>query len=142
MIARNFVLLAGLCASVALAACATETYPNNGQHWQRVSTSDPLLQQGLKADQMLKRDIGRCVTELKELESLGVVEDAVKTDLQGRVLDPDELKYKETLPDAKDPLIPTDRTFRNFDSCMLAKGWERMMHPPRSVYPPRRVSNP
>ena len=82
--------LLSLGSLAILAACASQPKDVAGQFWQRVSVSDAIYQQGPKAQQMLNRDISRCVFELRELERLGSVKDAIPTDLSGRVLDPDQ----------------------------------------------------
>lgn len=123
MIFRNLIALLGL--TLTLAAC--DTYRYGPQYWQRFSASEAVYQQGPKADQMLDRDIGRCVIELKELESLGLVKEPLMMDRDGRVLDPDEIKKEEKkLPKPHANISVTEYNFRDFPSCMKAKGWERV----------------
>src|SRR5688572_10752918 len=88
MISRKSLLLVpGL---FLISACQAIQY-DEGQHWQRANPSEQIYQQGPKADQMLDRDIGRCVFELEELRDLGVVHDPIITDPKGRVVETDEL---------------------------------------------------
>lgn len=138
MISRNsLILVSGLAL---LGACAPINY-DDGQYWQRSNPSESLYQQGPKAEQMLDRDIGRCVFELKELRDLGGVHDPIVTDPKGRVLETDELPPKhpnlKNVPKYDISHPPTDRTFHTFDECMQTKGWERVMHLPHAVRPPQ-----
>ncbi len=126
--------MTGAVALTTLAAACTWDDPHEGQYWQRVSTSESVYQQGPKADQILDRDIGRCVVALQELEQLGTVKDPIKTDRQGRVLDPDEQS-----PPKAFVKFQTDRNYRDFDGCMKSKGWERVMHMPHPIKAPHDV---
>lgn len=124
MIFRNCLVFSA--ALLLLGACASNTDENDTQYWQRVSTSESVYQQGPKAQQMLDRDIGRCVVALRELEDLGLVKEPIHVDRQGRVLNPDEEKVEKWNMTKKETGIPTPDTFRDFPGCMKAKGWERV----------------
>jgi hypothetical protein len=131
-------------ATIALAACAPASNINPPQYWQRLSASESTLQQGPKAQQMLDRDIGRCVVELHELESLGAIKDPIPTDTRGRVLGPDEIPEKDywTLPQRESALTPTEDTFDDFIGCMQAKGWERVYKSGTSLMRTRAMQVP
>ena len=121
---------------LALGACSDGPRANikNGQYWQRVSASEAAWQQGPKVQQMLNRDIGRCVTELRELENIGAVKDAIPTDAHGRVLDPDELAlYDWDTPERDGHLMAEHSNYHDFETCMLDKGWERVKYVPFDV---------
>jgi hypothetical protein len=130
----SFVAAASI---LALAACGTPVNKNvefGGQYWQRVSVSESIYQQGPKAQQMLNRDIARCVTELRELERLGQVKNAIPTDMTGRVLDPDDKELEDwDTPERDQHLFAEQGDYHDFESCMLAKGWERVLHVPYDV---------
>jgi hypothetical protein len=132
---KSLLLVPGL---LLVTGCQSLQY-DSGQYWQRVSPSEQVYQQGPKADQMLDRDIGRCNTEVKELKSLGVVNDPILTDPKGRVLETDELPKKhpnyKNVPKYDITAPPNDRTFHTFDECMYTKGWERVMKLPHKVKP-------
>jgi hypothetical protein len=134
MISRNSLFLAGACAIVALAGCASGPDIDHGQYWQRINPSESIYQQGPKAQQMLNKDIGRCVVELRELEDLGSIKDAIPTDARGRVLDPDEKKLADWDTPEHDGALFTEHTnYHDFEGCMKAKGWERIKHVPFDV---------
>lgn len=143
MMSRSTAFL-GLPMILALGACSTSEPA--GQHWQRTSTSQAVYSEGPKADQVLKQDISRCVVELRELEDLGSVKDAVPTDRQGRVLNPDELEdhrraqrlKKEALDEddteeRKRALLAEHKGFTDFEGCMNSKGWTRVKHTPYKI---------
>lgn len=130
------LLLSLAGAGLALTACHADVKPplEDAQFWQRVSVSDAAYQQGPKAQQMLNRDIARCVTELRELERLGMIKNAIPTDGDGRVLNPDELELQDwNTPDRDGFLLMEQGNYFDFHSCMLAKGWERVEHAPYDV---------
>jgi hypothetical protein len=86
---------------------------------------------GPKAQQLLNRDISRCVVELRELERLGTLKGAIPTDAEGRVLDPDQMAIEDQdTPDRDQFLFAEHKDFNDFETCMLSKGWERIMYVP------------
>ena len=78
MIMRSLLAL-GLIFSFATPAFSgvNDRIEQSGQYWQRVHTSSALYLRGPKAQQMLNRNIARCVVELRELERLGAVKNAI-----------------------------------------------------------------
>ena len=133
MFKKHSPLVLGLVSIIAVTACSTGKDVNDigGQFWQRISVSDSIYQQGPKAQQMLNRDISRCVVELRELERLGTVKDAIPTDFQGRVLDPDEKAlYDWDTPERDKHLYAEHSDYADFENCMLDKGWQRIEHVP------------
>ncbi len=105
-----------------------------GQFWQRVSVSESIYQQGPKAQQMLNRDISRCVVELRELERLGTLKDAIPTDLAGKTLNPDELALRDyDMPEREKHLFAEHSDYTDFEGCMYERGWERVEHAPYEV---------
>ncbi len=105
-----------------------------GQYWQRSVVSEAIYQQGPKVQQMLNRDIARCVVELRELERLGAVKNAIPTTLKGRVLDPDQRELDNwDEPERDEHLYAEHSDYHDFEGCMLAKGWERTLYVPYDV---------
>jgi hypothetical protein len=137
MALKNSAYALGLTALIGLSACGTPInyeIANGGQYWQRKNVSESVYQQGPKAQQMLNRDIARCVTELRELERLGAVKNAIPTDIKGRVLDPDQKDLADwDTPERDQYLFAEQGDYYDFETCMLAKGWERILHVPYDV---------
>lgn len=136
-------VLFGFPLLLALGACSSPNI-DNGQYWQRTSPSEAIYVEGPKAQQMLNRDISRCVVELRELEGLGSVKDAIPTDRNGKVLDPDEMD-KDRLRDWDTPerdgyLFSEHKNFVDFEGCMYTKGWTRVKHVPYEVATKARKS--
>lgn len=132
--------LLGFSALIALGACTTGPKIDGGQYWQRKSMSEAIYAQGPKAQQMLNRDISHCVVELRELEGLGSIKDAIPTDSHGRVLDPDETKSADEkaledwdTPERDGHLFAEHTDYHDFEGCMLAKSWERIKYVPYDV---------
>ncbi|MEM7651205.1 MAG: hypothetical protein AAF204_03885, partial [Pseudomonadota bacterium] len=112
-----------------------------GQFWQRTSVSEAIYQQGPKAQQILNRDISRCVTELRELERLGTLKNAIPTDFHGRTLDPDDKELADwDSPERNKHLYAEHGDFTDFESCMGEKGWERVEHTPFDVARKGRIN--
>lgn len=116
-----------------LGACESRVI-RSAQYWQRVSASEAAYIQGPKAQQMLHRDIAGCVTELQELERLGTLRNAIPTDVRGRVLGPDKRSLRDwDTPERTGALLAEHGQYHNFETCMLAKGWERVRFVPYDV---------
>ncbi len=127
---RSFLACSAL---VALSACSTVKI-DDGQYWQRASVSEAIWAEGPKAQQMLNRDISRCVVELQELEGLGAIKDAIPTDRNGKLLEPDERDLSDhDTPERDGALLAEHSDYHDFDGCMLAKGWERVKYVPYEV---------
>ena len=142
MSSRKFMslVLTG-AALVTLAACSStptqSQLMNDAQYWQRTSTSEAIFQRGPKAQQMLNRDIARCVTELRELDRLGFL----RTNIPGNntaagAPDPNtpegSLAQWET-PQRDGYMYAEHSDYHDFETCMMAKGWERLEHMPYDV---------
>lgn len=137
MIMRSHLLLFAsvlLISAPAHADSINDRIDALGQYWQRVSTSSSIFLRGPKAQQMLHRDIARCVVELRELERLGVVKDAIPTYADGLVLSEDEMKLAGWDTPARDEQLFAEHSdYHDFEGCMLAKGWERIKYVPYDV---------
>lgn len=107
-------------------------------YWQRAEASSAIYQRGPKAQQMLHRDISRCVTELRELERLGAIRRATpgETAEDGTVPDPNtpegSMAQWDT-PERDGYLRAEHLEYHDFETCMMAKGWERIEHVPYDV---------
>lgn len=139
---RYSFLLMGVTATLALTACATEKTTHEdlrdrGHYWQRSSASSALYLRGPKAQQMLHRDISRCVVEIRELERLGSIRHHLPAETEnGKVKDgktPEgELARYET-PEKDGYLYAEHLDYHDLESCMITKGWERVEHVPYDV---------
>lgn len=129
-------IVLGCAAASSLSACTPGRKIGDieGQFWQRTSMSEAVYAQGPKAQQMLNRDIARCVFEMRELERLGVTKNAIPTDYHGRVLDSDEMAlYDNDSPERDGELFMEHGNYFDFETCMMEKGWERIEHVPFEV---------
>lgn len=130
------IILALSCVSfVGLTACQTTPKIEEAKYWQRNSASSSLYMQGPKAQQLLHQDISRCVSEIKELEKLGEIRRAVPAnynsgnELETRTASQQELDQWDT--PARDGLLYNEHLeYHDFETCMGAKGWERLEHLP------------
>ena len=117
-----------LVSVLVVSACeATPKDPNSFQYWQRSSASSAIYMQGPKAQQMLHRDIARCVSEVKGLERLNNTKDVLIVEKRiGRLLDPDRKKMLGyDTPEYNGYLLSEHKDYQDFDACMAFKGWER-----------------
>lgn len=135
MIMRSFLLLGfALTFSSTAFAGVNDQIETQGQYWQRVHTSSALYVRGPKAQQMLNRDIARCVVELRELERLGAVKDAIPEYAEGLVLSADEAALNGVdFPERDKELFAEHSDYIDFEGCMLAKGWQRIKYVPYDV---------
>lgn len=130
-IKRHAILVSLSAITLASGACTPGKNINDieGQYWQRVHASEAIWLQGPKAQQTLNRNIARCVSELRELERLGAVKNAIPADYRGRVLDPDYKALEEwDTPERDNALFADHSNYQDFEGCMLDKGWERVMY--------------
>ena len=135
MIMRSFLAFA-LIFSFATPAFSgvNQQIEQKGQYWQRVHTSSALYLRGPKAQQMLNRNIARCVVELRELERLGAVRNAIPAYAEGLVLSEDEARLREIdTPERDKELFAEHSDYIDFEGCMLAKGWQRIKYVPFDV---------
>lgn len=120
--------------SVPALADVNDEIEQKGQYWQRVNSSSALYLRGPKAQQMLTRNIAMCVTELKELERLGVVKDPIPAYANEYVLSEDEaILAGYDAPERDKTLFAEHSNYNDFEGCMLAKGWERVKYVPFDV---------
>ncbi len=126
--------LLGFSALLALGACTSGPKIDNGQYWQRTDVSEAIYVEGPKAQQILNRDISHCVVELRELEGLGSIKDAIPTDKSGKILDPDEREVADwDSPERDGSLLSEHSNYHDFDGCMRFNGWERIKYVPYKV---------
>jgi len=133
----RFLLVLGLISSITpttASAGVNDQIEKKGQYWQRVNVGSALYLRGPKAQQMLNRDIARCVVELRELERLGAVKNAIPEYAEGLVLSKDEARLKELdFPERDKDLYAEHSDFIDFEGCMLSKGWQRIKYVPFDV---------
>ena len=136
MIILRYFLTLAIIVTFSLPAFAgiNDDIEGQGQYWQRVHTSSALYLRGPKAQQMLNRNIARCVTELRELERLGAVKDAIPEYAQGIVMSTNEAELAGwDTPERDKELFAEHSDYIDFEGCMLAKGWERIKYVPYDV---------
>lgn len=134
-----FVSVAALTA--ALAACTPGSnlknieheIAKNGHYWQRTSATSATWMQGPKAQQVLNRDIARCVTELSELERVGQIKSVFPPDEKDLATTEDDARKSLMgwdVPERDGKLLAEGSQYIDFETCMKAKGWERVMFVP------------
>ena len=125
---------------MGIAACSSpastrQALIKNAAFWQRANVSEAAYMDGPKTQQMLHRDIARCVTELKELEQLGTIRNAIPSE-NNRYRDPqspEEALAKWETPERDGYLLNEHGNYHDFETCMIEKGWERVEHVPYDI---------
>lgn len=133
---KRFLVLTSLLIGFSSPSFAgvNDDIEDRGQYWQRVSASSQLYVQGPKAQQLLNRNIAHCVVELRELERLGAVRDAIPEYVDGIVLDDVEARLAGwDSPERDKELFAEHSDYIDFEGCMRAKGWERVKYVPFEV---------
>ena len=141
---KSFRLSILLGSTVALMAACTSDFSDehkilhDSHYWQYRDISDAAYQRGPKAQQMLSRDISRCVTEIRELERLGAIRYVTPADTMstGEVPDPDTPagSLAEWESPTRDGYLRAEHLdYHDFETCMMHKGWERVAHVPYDV---------
>ncbi len=131
------VLLFGLVACESSTPVSKYDLLTEPHFWQRAEATSAIYQRGPKAQQMLNRDISRCVTELRELERLGAIKHATPAAIvNGVVPDPNtpagNMAQWDT-PERDGYLRAEDLEYHDFETCMMSKGWERVEHVPYDI---------
>jgi hypothetical protein len=107
----------------------------NAKYWQRNTASSALYLQGPKAQQMLHQNIATCVNEIKELQRLGEIRRSIPAnynsgnEIEARTAPQQELDVWDT-PERDGYLYGEHLDYHDFETCMGAKGWERIEHLP------------
>lgn len=115
---------------LTLAACETGPTFRDAQYWQREDTTSALYLQGPKAQQSLHMDISRCVAEINELNRLGSIRKAVPKDLEnGKNTGMEDWDT----PKREGYRYAEHLDYTDFETCMHAKGWERVEHLPYDI---------
>jgi len=110
----------------------------DAKFWQRSSASSALYLRGPKAQQMLHQDIARCVTEIGELENMGEMRRAFPANyntgntVTGRTPSQEDLDAYDS-PQRDGYLYSEHLGYHDFETCMMAKGWQRVEYLPGEV---------
>lgn len=142
MVSRKFASSV-LCLSVlGLIACESNYRKTpdmeEARYWQRNSSSSALYLRGPKAQQMLHRDISHCTIEIAELHNVGELREAIPAyyatgnEMGERTASQKELDDWDT-PERDGYLYSEHLDYHDFETCMVAKGWERMEYLPYDV---------
>ena len=136
---RSFILVS---SAVLLGLTACETRPvskldlmTSAHFWQRADSSSAIHMRGPKAQQILNRDISRCVTEVRELKRLGAIRHVTPAEIDeyGHVPDPDTAHGSMDTWESpyKDGYLRAEHLdYHDFETCMGTKGWQRIEHVP------------
>lgn len=116
--------------TLTLAACHVPPMLEDAQYWQRKNATSAIYLRGPKAQQTLHMDIATCANEISELERLGALREAIPADTRdGKVPDPASAPGKLAKWDTpkKDGYLYSEHLpYTDFETCMDAKGWERV----------------
>lgn len=138
---KNIILLSFMALTVvSLAGCFglrsnKQILIEDGQYWQRSNSSSALYMRGPKAQQILARDISRCVVEVRELTHLHAIKEVSPSDhaVYNSTNDPDTPAGKLAHWESKQRdgyLRAENMPFQDFETCMIHKGWERVEYLP------------
>lgn len=138
----SLALILSATVSLALSACnpVTDEYleTKNAHYWQRTDASSAVYQRGPKAQQMLQRDIAKCVYQVRELQRLGAIRAATPGDVDiygdtpEKTVEKSRLRSQDTLE--RDGYLYAEQTdFHDFETCMNGNGWDRVQYLPYST---------
>ena len=136
-------MVAGAALALTLSGCANDTVSRNDlktkpHFWQRNDATSAIWQRGPKAQQELNKNIAQCVVEIRELERLGSIRRAVPADPdpRGEVYEPGTPHGKMSIwetPERNGAMRSEHLEYHDFETCMMAKGWERIENVPYDV---------
>jgi len=126
---KSISKLALLGSVLLLTACQQAPKPSSNAYWQRIETYSALYLTGPKAQQKLDQNIARCTHEIKELVKLGALREttppATHNSYHSALEESGDLAQWET-PTHAGQLMVDHSDYHDFESCMRAKGWERV----------------
>jgi len=127
--ASTLLLLSSLSMAVLATGCSHRL--EEAQYWQRKEATSALYLRGPKAQQSLHMDISTCANELSEMERVGALRESIPADLKkGRVPGPptipEDKMAKWNTPERDGALYTEYLPYHDFETCMDAKGWERV----------------
>lgn len=128
---KTSLLVLSALTVTSLAACSERPAKlEDAQYWQRKNATSALYLRGPKAQQTLHMDIATCVNEISELERIGALREAIPADVRnGKVPDPASAEgklAKWNTPKRDGALYSEHLPYTDFETCMDAKGWERV----------------
>lgn len=127
---KTLLISSALIAVTLLPACTAPYKMEDPQYWGRKNATSALYLRGPKAQQTLHMDIATCVNEISELERLGALKEAIPADTRnGAVPDPktpDGKMANWDSPKRDGYLYSEHLPYTDFETCMDAKGWERI----------------
>jgi hypothetical protein len=133
---KTLLLAALISAAAVLPACSSTHKLEDPQYWGRKNASSALHLRGPKAQQTLHVDISTCISELSELERLGALREAIPADTRNGYVPnpktPDGKMAKWDSPKRDGYLLSEHLPYTDFETCMDAKGWERIESLPYS----------
>lgn len=117
---------------------ATNIETKNGHYWQRTEASSAIYQRGPKAQQMLHRDIARCVYQVRELQRLGAIRSVTPgdVDINGKIPDTNTAEGRlasQDTPERDGYLLTEQSDFHDFETCMKTAGWDRVEYLPYNI---------
>ncbi|MDB5492118.1 MAG: putative lipoprotein [Micavibrio sp.] len=138
----SLALVLSAAAALSLSAChpVTDDYieTKDGHYWQRTDAASAIYQRGPKAQQMLHRDIAKCVYQVRELQRLGAIRSATPGDVDINGKTPDatvaagRLAGQDT-PERDGFLYAEQTDFHDFETCMNGNGWDRVEYLPYNI---------
>lgn len=138
---RIFFSLVGVVLIIGgLGACSVNmdwerAVDRRGQFWERADSTSTVFMEGPKAQQMLNRDISRCVVELRELQRLGMVKASIPIDQAlDATFDPQKHLEGWDAPLRDGALLNEPIAYTDFESCMVYKGWRRVKFVPYDTF--------
>lgn len=112
-----------------LAACQYPKEPMSTAYWQRIDTHSALYLTGPKAQQQLEQNIAGCANEVDELVRLRALRETTPPnthhDYHHALKESGDLAAFDT-PKYKGDIHVDHSDYYDFESCMRAKGWERI----------------
>ncbi len=128
---KKFLMNVGFVSLLALAACSTSPDIRGGHFWEQTDATEAIYKQGPDAQKLLDRNIAECVVDMRELESLKTVKDAIPAGGDSETLDADKRQLADwDTPEHDGALLAEHTDYQDFDGCMKAKGWQRSKYIP------------
>ena len=134
---RTKTVIALLATTLVVSACHHQPRKmEHGDYWQRKQAPSALYLKGPKAQHRLHKDIAGCTVEIRELQRLGSIREAIPPKAGERRSDgakPGGRVAGFDSPDRDGANFISYHDYADFEGCMDHKGWERMKFVPHDA---------
>lgn len=118
-------IVVSLILAGTLTACHTTPTLSHADYWRRTQLKEAIYLNGESAQKRLHRDIARCVTDIKRIQTMTTLRTTIPASAQNSTsYDAYRLRNWDT-PERNGALRAEHTPYHTVEKCMEHKGWQR-----------------